>query len=588
MQTIRMTNLRVSSGRAAIALALGLALRAGAAQAVIDMRQLGARSGDGSDTSPVVARALEQCKVAGAKKILFPRGVYEFWPDRAAEEYLFASNNDPGLKRIAFPIRDLENIEIDGQGSTFIFHGGISAFVVERSRGVTLKNFSIDWKRPFHNEARILAVTESGIDLEISGQFPYKVQKGLLYFLDENGGSCGKRNRDACPVGDLLEFDSQKRETAYMVRDYYSAPYVPASVIAPGRVRIVQPGLKVTAGNTLVFGMTNRDYPAMTLTDSSSIKVESVIIHHAGGMGILAQRCRDMELDHVKVTPSPGRMISVPADATHFVNCAGRIVMSHCLFENQLDDATNIHGIYAQVTRLLSPAEIEVKLVHPQQRGVGFVAAGDPVEFVHADSLISFAHARAKSVVRVNGEYTRIAMEGPPAQELRPGDAVASTAGYPDVVIRNSTIRNNRARGLLLGSRGKILIEDNTFHTPGAAILMEGDARYWFEQAGVRDLTIRRNSFDNCNYGVWGKAVIEVAAGIEPALRDQSRYNRNIVIEENVFRVFDQTRLVLAYSVDGLIVRNNRIERTSAYPARKEDYPPFDITNSDRVNITGK
>ncbi len=97
----------------------------------------------------------------------------------------------------------------------------------------------------------------------------------------------------------------------------------------------------------------------------------------------------------------------------------------------------------------------------------------------------------------------------------------------------------NRARGLLLGSRGRIVIERNYFHIAGAAVLFEGDGNYWFEQSGVRDVSIRDNVFENCNYGSlgWGNACIAVGSGIPE--RRQSRYHRNIRIENNVFRGFE-------------------------------------------------
>ncbi len=565
-------------------MALALSIEA-SAQTVLDVTKFGAHAGDGSDTTPAVQEALARCRAQGHKKIIFPTGTYDFWPDRAAGEYVYASNNDAGLKRVAFPVKNLQNVEIDGQGSKFIFHGAVNPFVLERASNITIRNLTIDWKRPFHNEVRISAITGDGLDVEISEQFPYRIAKGLLFFVGENGESCGKRNRDPCPAGDMLEFDTQKRETAYMVRDFYYAPYIQATALGNGKVHIVEPGFKGTPGNTLVFGMTNRNHPAFTISDSASIRLENVTIHHCGGMGVVAQRTRDIELSAVKVTPSAGRIVSLPADATHFVNCSGRIVMRDCLFENQLDDATNIHGIYAQVTRRVSAVEIEVKLMHPQQRGIDFIAPGETIEFVHAPSLVTYSQARAKSVTRLNDEYTRVVMHTPLPQELRVGDAIAGASTYPEVLIRNCTIRGNRARGLLLGSRGKTVIEENTFHTPGAAILMEGDARYWFEQAGVRDLTIRKNTFDNCNFGVWGKATIEVGAGIEATERASSRYNRNIVIEDNLFRVFDRGRLVLAYSVDGITIHRNRIEPGSAYPPTNQQGPRFDITHSDRVKI---
>jgi hypothetical protein len=123
-------------------------------------------------------------------------------------------------------------------------------------------------------------------------------------------------------------------------------------------------------------------------------------------------------------------------------------------------------------------------------------------------------------------------------------------------------IRGNRARGILLGSRGKMVIEGNTFHTPGAAILFEGDSRFWFEQAGVRDVVIKGNTFDNCNYGIWGTGTIQVGSGIADEFKNVSRYNRNIRIENNLFRHFSNLPLLSMYSVDGLTFTNNHLPRT--------------------------
>ena len=128
-----------------------------------------------------------------------------------------------------------------------------------------------------------------------------------------------------------------------------------------------------------------------------------------------------------------------------------------------------------------------------------------------------------------------------------------------------------------------MVIEGNTFHVPGASILFEGDARFWFEQAGARDVMIRGNTFDNCNYGVWGNSCIQVGAGIAKEFRKATRYNRNIVIEDNLFRVFGPLPLLSIYSVDGLTFRGNRLEETRTYPATGTPGKLFDITDSDHV-----
>jgi hypothetical protein len=324
----------------------------------------------------------------------------------------------------------------------------------------------------------------------------------------------------------------------------------------------------------------------VTISDSSDITLKLVDIYHAGGMGVVAQRSSNLTLDHVQVVPAPGsgRVLSTTADATHFANCKGQITMSYCRFTNQGDDATNIHGIYAQITRQISPTEIEVKLKHPQQFGFDFIKPGEKLEFTHGPSMVSYGDNVVKDVQRLNEEYTRVVLTDPLSKDFTLGDVVSDDMGYPDVTISHCYIGNNRARGLLLGSRGKIVIENNTFHTPGAAILLEGDARFWFEQAGVRSLVIRDNIFDDCNYGTWGNSVIQVGAGIAKNCQAISRYNCNIVIEDNVFQVFDP-RIIRGYSVNGLVFRHNTIKESKDYPAQNQGAAPFEITSSDNVKI---
>ncbi len=141
--------------------------------AMIDMAAFGAKAA-GRDTTPSVRAALDEARRSKASKLTFPPGRYDFWPENASEHYLFISNNDEGLKRVIFPLTNLEGLEIDGGGASFIFHGPMVPFLIEESRGVTLKNLSFDFSRPFHSEGRVLAVTDEHVDLEFSRSFPMK------------------------------------------------------------------------------------------------------------------------------------------------------------------------------------------------------------------------------------------------------------------------------------------------------------------------------------------------------------------------------------------------------------------------------
>jgi hypothetical protein len=522
-----------------------------------------------------VRAALQALKGQKNARLTFAPGRHDFWPDRAVEEYLFVSNNEESLKRIAFAIDGCDGLEIDGQGAQFVFHGLISPFSLRDSRNVRLANFAVDWGRTFHSEAQILAASGVGngrdrVDLEIGEAFPYVIKDEKLLFTGEG--------EVTYLLGNALEFDPNRRETAFGVFDNFGfGNGHRATEIGSRRVRLeAKFNTLPTPGNVLALIDGMRYCPAISAANCRQIAVENVAIYHCGGMGFIAQNCRDIQIRELRVVPAPdsGRLISISADATHFVNCSGHIEMENCRFENQLDDATNVHGIYAQISRRVSDREIEVKLMHPQQGGVPVAVAGNEVGFVNNQTLATYHVAPVEGVERLNKTYSILRFAAPLPPEVAPGHAVENHAGHADVTIRGCVARGNRARGFLLSTPGKVLIENNRFHTPGAAILIAGDANYWFESGAVRDVTIRGNHFDNCLYGVWGRAVIDICPEIGAHQEAAPPYHSNITIAENRFCALD-SRLLRADSVDGLTVRDNQIEPSDDYPVQPPKSEPF-------------
>ena len=302
---------------------------------------------------------------------------------------------------------------------------------------------------------------------------------------------------------------------------------------------------------------------------------------------LVGMRSRDIELRKLVIVPSPGkgRMISITADATHYVNCGGYIRMIDCTFENQKDDATNIHGLYMAVEKVGGPDKLLLRWRNSGQYGVDFIVPGMPLELVDNNNVETYARRTVKSVRRLNKVYTEVTFTEPLPDGVEPMHVVAADDEYPEVLIKGCRMRGNRARGLLLGSRNRMVIEDNYFHIAGAAILIEGDANYWYEQSGVRDVVIRRNLFENGNYGSpgWGSACIAVGSGIPD--RETSRYHRNIRVEGNTFRVFDP-RIVNLYCVDGFVfTQDNVIEYTDDYPVLSGEKRNFITRNCDNIVI---
>lgn len=532
-----------------------------------------------TDAVPAVRAALEHCAATGARKLVLPGGRLCMRPDQAVEKYQFISNNDESLKRIAFDLAGMRDFEIDGGGTELLFTGFISPFSLEECENITIRDLTIDFTRTFNSEGIVEAAGDGWLEIRFPEDYLCDIVNGCLRFRDTEG--------TVYPFSNLLEFDAVRREPAFRATDYWlSNRTIPAEKCENGNIRILRKDLKATVGNVMVFGAAARYNPGFTLADCRGVVIRDVNLYHCGGMGVIAQRSRDIELRKLVIVPSPGkgRMISITADATHYVNCGGYIRMIDCVFENQKDDATNIHGLYMAVERVAGPDKLLLRWRNSGQYGVDFIVPGMRLELVDNDNVETYAHRSVKSVKRLNKVYTEVTFTEPLPDGVKPLHVVAADDDYPEVLIKGCRMRGNRARGLLLGSRGRTVVEDNRFHIAGAAILIEGDANYWYEQSGVRDVVIRGNVFENGNYGSpgWGAACIAVGSGIPN--RETSRYHRNIRVEGNTFRVFDP-RIINLYCVDGFLFRRNKIEFTTDYPVVDGQAERFVTRNCDNVVI---
>jgi hypothetical protein len=531
------------------------------------------------DAMPAVRLALEECMKSGASKLVLPGGVLRLRPEEAVEKYQFISNNDASLKKIAFDLGGMSDFTVEGNGTQLLFTGFISPFSLEDCRNVTIENLSIDFTRTFNSEGTITGTGNGWLEIDFPDNYICDIENGCLYFRDEEGITY--------PFSNMLEFDGTKREPAFMAKDIWlSEQTVRAEKMPGGNIRVFREDFVGTPGNVMVFGAAARYNPGFFVADSEGVTIRDVNLYHCGGLGVIAQCSRDIELNKLIVVPTPGtdRTISITADATHYVNCGGYIRMKDCVFESQKDDATNIHGLYMAVERVMAPDKALFRWRNTGQYGIDFIREGMELEFVDNEDLRSYASGTVKSVKKLNKECTEVTFTEPLPEDIESSHVVASVE-YPEVLIKGCRMSKNRARGLLLGSRGKMVIEDNYFHIAGAAILFEGDANFWFEQSGVRNVIIRNNVFENGNYGypVWGRGCI--AVGTRILKKENCRYHKGILVEGNTFRVFDP-RIASLYCVDGFDFKSdNTIEMTRDYEYRGEETRSFIYEHCDNIVI---
>ncbi len=529
----------------------------------VSVRDYGALPNSREDATAAVAKALLAAKGKDAI-VEFPKGEYHFYREHGFERELFLSNSDVvNPRKIAILIENRRDVHVKGKGAKLIFHDRIIPFAILGSQNVTLEGFTVDWERPLMSQGLVVASDRAGFTLKIDQkQFPYELEDGKFSFTD----TTWKRS----PWG-MMEFNPKTQGVAYGTGDsgITDGNWRAAKVTEPtsGEVRFEFASKRGPAvGNVLVIRHGTRDHAGTYIQDSKDIKLVNVAYRHTSGLGVLAQYTENLSFKNVDVAPDPtsGRLFAGHDDGFHLSNCKGQITVDECHFEGLMDDPINVHGTAVRVVAKVDANTLRCRFMHDQSVGLRFGDPGDTVSFIDHETMLSRKIGKLKAIKRLSPQEFEVAFDAPVPATLNIEDALENLTWTPSFTVRNSTFGTVRARGLLISTPKKVLVEHNVFRSSGAAILIAGDTNYWFESGAVTDVTIRGNRFENCNTSSYqfGDAVISIHPEI-PKLGNRP-FHRNIKIESNVFLAFDAP-LLWAKSVDGLTFLKNEISFSSEY-----------------------
>ncbi|WP_083634287.1 alpha-1,3-galactosidase-related protein [Saccharicrinis aurantiacus] len=536
------------------------------------------------DMTPIVRAAIENAKEKDIK-LVFEKGDYKFMPDYAFSKYCFITNHENGYKRIIFPFFDFNSVEVEGNGSEFIFHGQVAPFVFENCNSVKAQNFTIDWDIPFLFQGEVMAVNpkEGWRDIKPATEgFSWKLQRGRVTFpnIDEFKFSS---------LGSNLEFEKDPKRVAHGAYDFSSRPSK-VEKRPNGVLRIYEHKNQFpTVGNIENFKGPkgeNRYAPAFHCSSSNNIHFDHITIHHALGMGFLLERCDTGTISNsgIYVREGSERVVSIIADATHFCNCKGHILVENCRFEQMLDDGTNVHGTYVEVNKVIDEYTLRYQLKHFQQYGFKFADKGDEMWFIHTPSPAKKEVDTVASVKIINDHFADITFENKLPANLKKGDILENKTWNPTFTLKGCTIQNHRARNIVLKTPLKTVIEDNYFSSMMSAILFRGETFYWYESGIVEDVTIRNNHFDYVAYSGSEHAVMYITPRLGKAFDQTECYDRNIVFEDNIIETFDN-RIVWADRAEGLIIRSNTIKKNGTQEQLYPDAPLFQLDNCKDVQI---
>ena len=472
---------------------------------------------DGRDVVPAVQAALRDCHPGDT--LYLGGGLLHLYPEHTVCRPYYVSNNDYSEKHIAFDLQNCRDLTIDGEGTELLFHGHITPFVLDGAENITIRNLHVDYRNPFYTQARITAAGEDFTELTFDGDtFACRLKDGKLCFYSPEDGWESMENRVL-----VTEFDDTGRPSPYLgpyftvlgtiEQDFLAGMYryFTAEQCAEHTIRLNgRIGYTHTVGNWWVCTFGGRHNPGIFITDSRNITLQDLELYHTAAMGVIGQCSENITLERVscRVRPGSGRVLSVSADATHFVNCSGRITFRDCIFTSMLDDAGNFHGIYTIVKEKTDSHTLRLGYGHFQQRGINLYRPGDRIRLVNNLTMQPYGELTVRESVLLSGECLQLTVEEVLPDTLETGHVIENHTRMPEVYLDHCECGNNRPRGFLLTTCKKVLVENCVFYNMNSAIECAGDANSWYESGPVTDVTIRHNHFENSAYA--GGTVISI------------------------------------------------------------------------------
>jgi len=535
-----------------------------------------------------INKALEDVKGDQPKVLVFSPGEYHFYPEDAqTREYFESNTTDINPKVCAFLFENISNLVIDGRGSQLIFHEQMQPFTFDHCNNITLKNISIDWEQPLTAQAEILKATKHFIEVGIDEkQYPFSIEDGKLYF-NEN-------HRERKEWRSTMEFDRKGRFIVPQTGDNgclgENWQYYEAVATMPGIFRLMNNFERQPAkGNYLVFRYNERTHAGIFITDSKNVQVQNLNLYYAAGLGILAQFSENLTFEGYRAIPNPtkNRYFGGGDDGIQISNCKGQVIIRDCEFAGLMDDPVNVHGTSVQVQTIIAPNKLRCRFMHEQSVGLNWGHKGDQVSFIENEEMYSLGFGAVTNFQMDGTKNFILTLKNPIPATLKEGDALENLSWSPDVLIENNLFKSCRARGLLVSTPGKVVIQNNVFESSGSAILISGDANGWFESGAVRDVLIQGNKFnDLCNTSSYQfcEAIISVYP-IIPKLEDNApAFHRNIRIIGNEFHPFDYP-VLFARSVDGISFEKNKLTRSFNFEPFHERHYTFTFEYCKQVRI---
>lgn len=501
---------------------------------------------------------------------VFEEGDYYFSSKNEMKlEYNLSNTTYLPLRTLGALMKDMKNCKIEGNGARFWFEGQMQPLTLDHCENIKVENLTFNWEKPLVAEGIVVEATENYVDMYVSNEnYPHRLKDGNFEF--DTGADEWYELTCQSPIVYEPHFRTVRRATGDCLwrknieetdkKDVY-------------RFYISRPA-NVMAGDILVLRHNERYHAGIFTEKCKDISFENIIVHSCGGLGCLSQFCENMSYKNIHFIPdrTRGRFVTNGRDDGMHITCnKGKVEITDCTFLGLMDDPINVHGCCITGDELNDGKTIICHYQHEQAMGFNYWAEeGDEIAFIDRRNMSRVATAAAAAyTVNSREEVTVEFKEEVPAEVIalinEGALALDNLTNTAEVYCSNNRFGSCRARGMLISTPKKVVIENNYFESSGSAILVAGDANNWYESGECNDLTIRNNIFTHAcltsDYE-FCQGVISLCPTIPQPDREKP-FHKNVVIENNTFDTAD-TPVLYAYSCKNLTFKENRIFKSNA------------------------
>ena len=535
---------------------------------------------DGVNDVLVIKNAIEQAKTYSGQDVTIKLGggTYHLHRNQATPLKYYISNTmswnsgTANIKNIGILLKDAKRITIEGEGAKFITHGEITSIVIDNCEDIVLKNFSIDATDPSVTEMTVESISGNNVIYKVHPTSNYQISGTTLKWTGEYGWSfTGGPVQLYDPVQDITWRSGAPTDGLLSINDLGSK-----------RINInysSTPSVKVGWTYQMRDGV--RDQVTGFILKSKNIVYDHVNLNFLGNFGVVCQYSENLSFINCRFAPeiNTGRTNAGFADFLQVSGCKGLLKVEDSYFSGAHDDPINVHGTYLKIQNYLSPTQVKVKFMHHESWGFEAFFVNDSIEFIDVATMQKIDAAKVISVQRNDDQNITLSFDKAidvAAFSLKSSGVVIENITWtPEVEIRQNYFSRIPTRGILLTTRRRSVIEDNTFfRMQMAGIYVSGDAASWYESGKVADLTIRNNKFIECG---------APAIYFDPTNSQNNGYvHSNIKIENNTFTI-KSGLAVGGKSVNKLSFTNNTIIHSGT--GTVDSY--VSLSNSGSITKTG-